>query len=206
MTRHGRSLADHRQRALRFVIPLLVSGLISGCVSFAAKAPPALLVLSADNMVKNGTAQSAAASEALIILLPDVPRKLDTNRVPVQTTTSSIAYLKDAIWADKPARLMQQLLVETISAKNGRLVLNAVDAGGKAEQFLSGTLVEFGIDANTKQAVIIYDAVKLVRGQAVQKRRFESRQAVTAIDSASAGTALNIAANNLANDIAAWIS
>jgi cholesterol transport system auxiliary component len=184
---------------------LTLSASLAACVSFGAKAPPSLLVLTATNSVQGGAAQRGATSDALIILLPEVPRKIDTNRVPVQIDASSIAYLKDAVWADKPARLMQLLLMETVSAKTGRLVLNEVDAGGKAQQFLTGSLIEFGIDASSMEAVVIYDAVKLVRGQAVEKRRFEARKPVLKVEAAPAGAALNEAANDMAVQIAAWI-
>ncbi len=182
-----------------------LSASLAACVSFGAKAPPSLLVLTATSSVQGGAAQSGATSDAFIVLLPEVPRKIDTNRVPVQIDDSSIAYLKDAVWADKPARLMQLLLMETISAKTGRLVLNEVDAGGKAQQFLTGSLIEFGIDASSMEAVVVYDAVKLVRGQVVEKRRFEAREPVLEVAAAPAGAALNKAANDIAVQIAAWV-
>jgi cholesterol transport system auxiliary component len=178
---------------------------LAACVSFGGKAPPAMLVLTASSSVASGTMRTGPASDALVILLPEVPRKIDTNRVPVQIDDSSIAYLKDAVWADKPARLMQQLLTETVAAKNGGLVLNEVDAGGKAQKFLSGSLMEFGIDSAAMEAVVVYDAVKLVRGQAVEKRRFEARKAVSKVESAPAGAALNDAANDVAVQIADWL-
>jgi cholesterol transport system auxiliary component len=195
------------RKAFCIMIAVLATATLSSCVSFGGgKAPAALLVLSAANTVKNGTAQAGPARAALVVLQPEVPRKLDSNRVPVQVDSSSIAYLKGAIWADKPARLMQMLLMETIAAKNGRLVLNEIDAGGKAEEFVSGSLVEFGVDASTLEAVVIYDAVKLVRGKEVQKRRFEARTAMGAIEAGPAGNALNKAANIVASDIAAWLN
>ena len=187
------------------LILLAGTALLAGCVSFGAKAPPALLVLTAANGVQGGSAQSGATSDALIVLIPEVPRKIDTTRVPVQIDDSSIAYLKDAVWADKPARLMQLLLMETLSAKTGRLVLNEVDAGGKAQQFLTGSLIEFGIDASSMEAVIVYDVVKVVRGQAVDKRRFEARERVVEVTPALAGAALNKAANDIAVQISAWV-
>lgn len=178
---------------------------LGACVSFGGKAPPSLLVLTASNAVANGTAKSGASSDALIVLLPEAPRTLDTNRVPVQTSDSSIAYLKDAVWADKPSRLMQLLLMETIAAKTGRLVLNETDAGGKATQYLSGGLIAFGVDASTSEAVVVYDAVKLVRGVSVDKKRFEVRRPVTAVEAGPAGIALNEAANEVAVQVSDWI-
>ncbi len=195
-----------RKTPLRSALLLAtLSASLAACVSFGAKAPPSLLVLTATSSVQGGAAQSGATSDAFIVLLPEVPRKIDTNRVPVQIDGSSIAYLKDAVWADKPARLMQLLLMETISAKTGRLVLNEVDAGGKAQQFLTGSLIEFGIDASSMEAVVVYDAVKLVRGQVVEKRRFEARESVLEVAAAPAGAALNKAANDIAVQIAAWV-
>jgi cholesterol transport system auxiliary component len=184
----------------------LATATLISCVSFGAKAPPALLVLTATNQIAPGATKTGIPSDALIVLLPDVPRKLDTNRVPIQISDSSIAYLKDAVWADKPSRLMQLLLVETITAKNDQLLLSEVDAGGKAGSYLSGSLSEFGIDTRSNQAVVIYDAVKIVKGSALQKRRFEARENVGAILPAPASAALNTAANKVARDIAEWIA
>lgn len=183
-------------------LPLIMA--LGACVSFGGKAPASMLVLTADNVVAAGTARTATAADALVIQIPQVPRKLDTNRVPVQIDASSIAYLKDAFWADKPARLMQMLVAETVSAKTGNLVLNEVDAGGKALRYISGSLLEFGIDAETNEAVVVYDVVKIIRGNATEKRRFEARRPVAAISPAPAGAALNAAANDVAGQIADW--
>jgi cholesterol transport system auxiliary component len=192
------TISGSRLCALPFIMAL------GACVSFGGKAPASMLVLTADNVVAAGTARTATATDALVIQIPQVPRKLDTNRVPVQIDASSIAYLKDAFWADKPARLMQMLVAETVSAKTGNLVLNEVDAGGKAARYISGSLLEFGIDAETNEAVVTYDVVKIIRGSATEKRRFEARRPLTAISPAPAGAALNAAANEVAGQIADW--
>lgn len=183
-------------------LPVILS--LGACVSFETKAPPSMLVLTADNSVTAGAAQTASAADALVIQTPEVPRKLDTNRVPVQINASSIAYVKDAFWADKPARLMQQLLSETVSAKTGHLVLSEVDAGGKAARFISGSLLEFGVDASTNEAVVVFDAVKITRGNPTEKRRFVARRPVAAVEAAPVAAALNEAANDVALQIAEW--
>ena len=183
-------------------LPVILS--LGACISFETKAPPSMLVLTADNSVTAGAARTASATDALVIQTPEVPRKLDTNRVPVQINASSIAYVKDAFWTDKPARLMQQLLSETVSAKTGHLVLSEVDAGGKAARFISGSLLEFGVDAATNEAVVVFDAVKITRGNPTEKRRFEARRPVTAVEAEPVGAALNEAANDVALQIAEW--
>jgi cholesterol transport system auxiliary component len=194
-------------KSARLLLSLMLAGSLAACVNFGGgKAPPSMLVLTPVQSMSAGTAQSGAAKDALVVLIPEVPRKLETNRVPVQIDPSSIAYLKDAIWADKPARLMQMLLSETISAKTGRLVLGEVDAGGKAQHFLSGSLMEFGLDAARNEAIVVYDVVRLQNGKAVEKKRFEAREAVFEMKAGAAGAALNAAANRVAGDVAAWLS
>ncbi len=198
--------ATHLKRMnIRPATGLFLALLLSGCVSLAGKAPPSLLILSANKAVTSGTQRSGIATESVVVLIPDVPRKIDTNRVPVQVDSSQIAYLKNAFWADKPARLMQQLLIETIRAQSTRLVLSEVDAGGKAERTVSGTLMEFGINASKLEAVVVFDAVKLVRGKIVETKRFEARQPLNEVAAGPAGAALNQAANQVASEIATWI-
>lgn len=196
----------HAMKTGTRLLTLSLALALGACVNLGGKTPPSLLVLTPAQTVASGTLQRGAAKDALVILIPEVPRKLETNRVPVQMDDSNIAYLQDAVWADKPSRLMQMLLMEVIAAKNNRLVLNEVDAGGKAEQFLAGTLLEFGLDATRNEAVVIYDAVRLQNGKEVEKKRFEARSTVTEIIPGAAGAALNEAANLVAADIAAWLA
>ena len=195
-----------RMKTGGLLLPLSLALALGACVNLGGKVPPSMLVLTPAITVAGGTMQRGAAKDALVILIPEVPRKLETNRVPVQIDGSNIAYLEDAVWADKPARLMQMLLMETISAKNNRLVLNQVDAGGKAEHYLAGALLEFGVDATRNEAVVVYDAVRLQNGKEVEKKRFEARSTVLEIKASAAGSALNDAANVVASDIAAWLA
>lgn len=188
------------------LLPISLALTLGACVNLGGKVPPSMLVLTPAITVAGGTVQRGAAKDALVILIPEVPRKLETNRVPVQIDGSNIAYLEDAVWADKPARLMQMLLMETISAKNNRLVLNEVNAGGKAEHYLAGALQEFGVDATRNEAVVIYDAVRVQNGKEVQKKRFEARSTMLEVKAGAAGAALNEVANVIASDVAAWLA
>lgn len=179
---------------------------LSACVSFGGDAPISMLTLKADTAVAAGANKSGMAKDALVVLIPDVPRKLDTNRVPVSIDTGNIAYLKDSVWADKPAVLMQQLLSETLTAKNGTFILSQVETAGKAENYLSGQLVEFGIDASTMEAVALFDAVRIRKGVPIEKRRFEAREGLSKIEPAQASEALNGAANKVASAVADWLA
>jgi cholesterol transport system auxiliary component len=193
------------KQTIASVALLAGAAMLSSCVSIGAKPPPSMLVLTAAKAVPNGASKAGLQTEALVVLLPEAPRKLETNRLPVQVDSSNIAYLKDALWADKPARLMQQLLMEVITANNSRLVLSEADASGRAADTLSGSLLEFGLDAQSNQAVVIFDAVRIRSGKPVEKRRFEIRKPVSAMLPGPAGDALNSAANDIAVAISDWV-
>ena len=180
--------------------------LLAGCVSFGgAEPPPFLLSLTPDATVNAGASLSGPKSGSLVVRLPATPQKLNNLRVPVQTSSTAIAYLKEATWVDKPARLFQDLLSETIAAKNNRLILTAPQAGGTAETYLAGELVNFGLDGPSLTVTVTYDAVKIREGQPVEKRRFEASETVFAAEAGPVGEALNAAANKVVSEVAQWV-
>ncbi len=186
----------------------LLAGLsvLSACVSFGgAEPPPFLLSLTSDMQVDPGAVRAGPQAGALVVQLPSTPQKLNNVRVPVQTSATGIAYLKEATWIDKPARLFQGLLTETIAAKNNRLVLTAVQAQGKADTYLSGELVNFGLDGPSLTVTVTYDAVKMREGEPVEKRRFEASETVFAAEPGPVGEALNSAANKVVLEVADWV-
>lgn len=199
------SLIGKPSHMMARVLVLAPAILLAGCVSFGSDAPPSMLVLEPATVVATGKVKTGDAKDAITVEVPGAPRKLGTNRVAVQIDNSNIAYLKDAVWADKPAILMQQILAETLSARTPRLVLNEADASGRAETTLSGQLLEFAVDATALEVVVTYDAVLIRRGQAVLQRRFEKRSAVAKVDARNVGPALNEAANDVAGQAAEWV-
>jgi cholesterol transport system auxiliary component len=179
---------------------------LTACISFGAKPPEALLTLTATTAVPVGQAQSSATAKSITIAVPAVPQSLAGARVPVQSGPTAIAYVKDAVWAEPPARLFARLLSDTVTTRAGRVVLSSAQSMSDPGDRLGGELRAFGVDATTREAVVTYDA-SLIRGTAatVEKRRFEARVAVAAIDAPSAATALNEAANAVAVQVADWV-
>jgi len=193
-------------RLLKAVGLLAATAALGACVSFGgSEPPPSLLSLSPDLKLSAGATQSGPQTGSLVVALPAAPQKLNTVRVPVQTSGTGIAYLKDAIWVDKPARLFQDLLSETIAARNGRLVLSATEAGGNAQTYITGELVNFGLDGPSLRVTVTYDAVKMIAGKPVEKKRFEASESVFAAEPGPVGQGLNRAANKVAADVAEWV-
>ncbi|WP_294190086.1 ABC-type transport auxiliary lipoprotein family protein [uncultured Sphingomonas sp.] len=186
--------------------PIAAAIALSGCISFGAKPPPSLLTLNATAQPQPGRTQSSADARSIVVQTPSVATALSTARVPVQATAGTIAYVKDAQWTEPPARLFARLLSDTLTAQANIVVLSPVQSISDPSGNLAGELRAFGLDATTQQAVVIYDAaLTRVNATAVEKRRFEARVPVSAIDAASAGPSLNQAANQVAAEVATWV-
>ncbi len=180
---------------------------LAACISFGAKPPPSLLTLEATSAPAVGTEQNSAKARSINIQVPSTPTSIAGARVPVQATPTTIAYVKDAQWAEPPARLFARLLSDTVSARSNMVVLSTVQSIADPSATLSGELRRFGLDANTREAVVTYDAALTRAGaETVEKRRFEARVPVSAIDAVNAGTALSQAANQVAGEVATWVA
>jgi len=187
-------------------LAILLALPLGACISFGAKPPSAFLTLHPDVSVPVGTVQNSAAASTITIGVPTIPQEIAAGRVPVRSRGVAIAYVKDAVWVEQPSRLFARLLSDTMTARTGRVVLSnrqsQVDPGAQ----MSGELREFGVEADSGEAVVIFDA-SLMRGTdpVFEKRRFEARVPVSPIEAAPVGAALNRAANQVAGQIADWI-
>lgn len=179
---------------------------LSACISFGAEPPPSLLTLTSAQAVPVGQTQSSANAGTITIAVPAVSQALATTRVPVQSSETSIAYIKGAQWGELPARLFARLVSDTVAAKTNRVVLSTAQSFSDPGARLSGELRNFGVDATRSEAVVTFDA-SLIRGSAavVEKRRFEARVPVAVIEAGVVGVAVNQAANQVASDVADWV-
>jgi cholesterol transport system auxiliary component len=189
----------------RALLPAMLAMALAGCISLAPKPPEQLITLTPARAASAGTDVAGSAASVLAVIEPEAEQRLDVTRVPVQISTSGVAYLKDAVWVEKPTRLFQQLLTETIRARGDRLVVGQGGLGYGAATKLSGRLLDLGYDASTGSAVVRYDAVLQTPDGNVRTRRFESRVPGIAPDVISVGPALNQAANQVAAEVAEWV-
>ena len=192
-----------RQTYLAFAVGAALA--LSGCFG-GSKTPPTLMTLSPVQEPPAQTTRTVGEGEAITVAVPIVSRALETVRVPVHQSEIAIAYLKNAQWVEPPAALFARLVGDTIAATTGRVVLNAkqfvVDPGTR----LTGTLDRFGLDATRMEVVAVYEAVLARKGGGVTTRRFERRVPVAAAEAELVAPALNVAANQVAADVAAWVS
>ncbi len=192
--------------AMKLLPALLVMVPLGGCISLSPAPPALLLTLTAAAPIAPGQASNSSDAKTITIEVPAVPASLATTRVPVQTSPTSIAYIKDAQWAESPARLFARLMSDTIAVKTGRVVLTPAQSRSDPGARLAGELRNFGVDGATGEAVVTFDAA-LVRGESkiYEKKRFEAREPAGTIAAGTAADAINRAANRVASDVADWI-
>ena len=178
---------------------------LPGCISLGGKVPDQLLTLTPAATATTGSSTSGNFNDAIAVLDPGTPRELDVQRIPVQVNDTQIAYLKDATWVEKPARLFRELLSETIRAGGSRLVIGGADEQYAAATKLTGQLLAMGYDARTQSVVVRYEAVLARPGGNVRTRRFESAVPGVAPRADQVGPAINQAANEVATQVAQWI-
>ena len=183
-----------------------LAGSLAGCISFGPKAPEQFLTLTPSAAVPADATSSGRATTGLAVLVPTAPQSLSVMRVPVKTSDSSLAYLEDAFWVDKPAQLFRNLVAETIRARGNRLVVENGELEYSATTQLSGQLVEMGYDAAGSSATVRYDAVLSLPGGEVTTRRFENSVTGVPALATAVGPALNQAANAVAVEVADWIA
>jgi cholesterol transport system auxiliary component len=181
--------------------------MLGACVSLGGggKPPPSLFTLTADERAPAGQLASGAVGSAIVVLDPDADRRIDVDRVPVQVNASSVAYLKDAVWVERPARQFRRLLAETVRARSDRVVVEGADFEVAGRTMVSGRLSQMGYDARDQAVIVQFDAVVEEAGKTVRSRRFEARVLGIAAEAGAVGPALNEAANEVAKAAAEWI-
>ncbi|WP_235522919.1 ABC-type transport auxiliary lipoprotein family protein [Novosphingobium sp. Leaf2] len=179
---------------------------LSGCVSFGPKTPNELLRLTPQETAPAGATTSGKLADAIVVLDPDADRGLDVLRVPVSVDNSSVAYLKNALWIEKPTRQFRSLLAETLRARTGQLVVEGGDFETTGRTLVSGRLLQMGYDAQRSAVVVRFDAMQTHRGDGpVQTKRFEAVVNGVAAEAKPVAAALNQAANDVARQVSDWV-
>ncbi len=185
------------------LLPAIAAGLtLSACFGGSDK-PDALLDLTPTAVRTTAVDKTVPAAQVVVVALPTVPEELGVMRIPVRTG-AAFTYLKGAQWVSKPSILFSRLVTETLAA-GGRVVLDPGETVFQAGTVLTGHLPSFGVDADRREAVVVYDAALAAPDNSLRSRRFEARVPLAAIDPATVVPALNQAANKVAADVAGWL-
>ncbi|MBW0144221.1 ABC-type transport auxiliary lipoprotein family protein [Sphingomicrobium clamense] len=190
---------------MRIPISLLAALSLSACLGGGRDLPPTLATLSSTAPEPTSDARMAVRESTVTIALPTLPQAYDYDRIAVRVSDTSIAYVEDLVMVDKPDALFQQLLSETTHRLTGRVVVDPGQALLVPGTRVTGTLSRFDYDAQSGEVVVRYDAaIARGDGSSVESRRFEARTPANGT-AGSVSQSLNVAANQVANDVATWI-
>lgn len=197
-------------RHMRVLLAAATIFALPGCISLGAggEPPESLLTLSSTATAPAGSGAVTGpegSAGAIAVLTPEVPAKLDVMRIPVNVSDTKVAYLQEAVWIEKPARLFRRLLGETLRVQGGALVLDNDDTPTLAAQFVRGTLLDMTYDAPTSSVVVRFEAIRSDAEGTVTSRRFEAREENVLAEAEFVGPAMNRAANVVAADVAGWV-
>ncbi len=194
-----------RQWPALILLPLLL--VLPGCISLGGDPPESLLTLSPETRAPVGAGAAAGPDRAVIAVLAiDTPAKLDVLRVPVAVSDTELAYLQEAFWVEKPARLFRGLLGETLRARGNALVLDSDETVALATMTLRGSLIDMGYVAPDQAVVVRFDAIRVDGDGTTATRRFEARETGIPAEARAVGAALNRAANQVAGEVADWVA
>jgi cholesterol transport system auxiliary component len=188
---------------LTMMLPLVAAGCISVGIGGGGKPLPSLVTLTPAAEAPAGQTLSSTSADPLVVLSPEVDRTLATTRIPVQINDSAVAYLTGAAWLDQPGHLFQDLLIETIRARGKRLVLD--HNLPQTVIRLSGRLDAMGYDARSRSVTVRFDALRVGRDGVTTTRRFEAVEKDIGPLAADVTPALNLAANDVAGQVADWV-
>ena len=178
---------------------------LGGMLGGGGKAPTTLVTLTPEAAEPATLMRSAAAGQAVTVMIPTVPKELAAVRVPVQVNYVDVQYVTNVQLVDTPDRLFQRLLSETIRRTTNRVVLDPNQASLDPGLVVTGMLQRFGYDAGSGQVIVTYDAsLSIAGGNRVETRRFTASAPADGT-AATVPAALNRAANQVALDVAKWV-
>lgn len=195
------------------IATLLAALLLAGCSSLLSLGPDnskqRIITLSAD-----GERIVLPPGDALLVTAPDTPAHISGLSVTVQPTPTSISYLADMRWSDRPARLFAQLLADRLDGGAQRTVLSGRQVDIPATVRLLGQLKAFSIvpddsSANAKRftAVVVYQAmlVGMPADKLLAQSECTGREAATSLAAPAVGIAFNRAANACVTTLGPWL-
>ena len=141
----------------------------------------------------------------LMVNEPSALQALDSDRILVRDG-GSLSYLPDGQWSDRLPRLFQVRLIQTFENASS---LGRVSRPGDRvtpDLALSADIRNFGIDAQTSQAVVDV-TVRIVldrTGRVAAARAFSARVPVASISGPAAAQALDQAMAQVLREIVRW--
>jgi ABC-type uncharacterized transport system auxiliary subunit len=196
-------------RASYVLIAAIRAAPLGGCVSLLPKPAPAPRIYTLEAAAPQSASQSAPAVAAKNVVIgvaePDPPRALSGADI-VWAKNGQISYIDGAQWAGRGPDLLQSLLIHTIDRSG--LARGAVRAGeARADSEVRWDLLAFGVTEDGAAEARIAARVNLFTARTRElaaSMEVDERAPLRGRSSAAAAEALQQAARQAADKIAAW--
>jgi len=179
---------------------------LSGCAALRPQAPPQLYVLRPDFGALMGT----PIRWRLAVAAPDAVASLDTPRIALTRSATTMDYFANAAWTDRVPLLLQRLLIQAFDV-SGRIVsVDRDTAGLESDYVLETEIREFQAryaSANGAPEITVAVQAKLVRmpNREIAGGVFMTEQATAAENNLDAiVTAFNRASGAALSKIVGW--
>ncbi|MDD5365127.1 MAG: ABC-type transport auxiliary lipoprotein family protein [Gallionellaceae bacterium] len=130
--------------------------------------------------------------------------RLAYSRIPGTRANYEFAY-----WTELPAKRLTWLLRQRLEAAGTFVAVAPLSGGVVGDYQLNTRLIDFYHDAATPPGEVLLlveaELVRRDRGVLLGRRIFVSQQPVAAFDAAAAAEAMNRAANQVLDEIVAWL-
>jgi len=152
-----------RRGVLLATMGCLIAGLLAGCADILPGNTPKLFILTPKNTYD---ADLPKVPWQLLVEQPDAPLSLDTTRIALQNSPTTIDYFANAAWTDRAPIMVQRLLIESFE-NTGKITAVGRDAVGlRADYVLKTDLRDFEADytdPNAPPTVRVRLVVRLVK-------------------------------------------
>ena len=174
--------------------------------------PPGLYALRA--VPPEGSVQRAMPSP-LLVTPPETIAELRPPRIAVFTSLTGVAYLPNARWVDPPARLMTRLLEDRLQDASTGIVITPRQFEVGYNYLLNSRLTGFNLDVRDgthfarvelEASLITAPTASAPDQEIVGVQRFSATRQLSSLDPLSVTENLNAAANDVATQLANWLS
>lgn len=195
--------------AHRLVLLAAVLGALSACAAAFTSPPAKLYTLTPRDSVDPSLPQ---ANFQLLVETPVASAALDTPRIAVEKTATSIDYLADASWTDRAPAMLQGLIVQSFEDSRKIVSVGRDTVGLRSDLVLRTELRDFAArysspDAANPDRVYVRIAAKLV---AMPRRTIEAGETFEAVAPVRGGgvqgvvTAFDEALGQVMRNLVAW--
>jgi cholesterol transport system auxiliary component len=194
-------------RPLRRVVLAIALLSLAGCASMFTTPPRPLYRLTAPS---DFPAMSRHIAAQLAIAVPYAPNAIDTARIAMSRTPTSLDYLADGDWTDRAPALVQTALIEAFENSKAFAAVGPDSLDLRSDFVLQGDLRHFEVvydSASGTPTVWVALAVKMVKAP---EQKILAETLITARQSAAANATpqivlgFNAAMADVAKQVVAW--